>query len=137
MHGQNISSMLFRITLGDSDRNMDRINVALIGAGRMGSIHGPNAGRHPGLRLKYVVDPRADAAERLAAPFGAAHASLDTVLADTEIGGILICSSTDQHLDHALAAVAAGKTVFCEKPLDLDLDKVIAAGPRLAKARLV
>ena len=129
--------MLCRAVNGGMDRNMDRINVALIGAGRMGTIHGPNAGLHPLLRLKYVVDPRADAAERLAAPFAASCVALDDALADPDIGAVLICSSTDQHLEHALAAVAAGKAVFCEKPLDLDLDKVVAAGPRLAKARLV
>lgn len=116
---------------------MDRIDVALIGAGRMGSIHGPNAGRHPGLRLKYVIDPRPEAAAAVGAPFGATTVTLDEALADSSIGGVLICSSTDQHLEHALAAVAAGKAVFCEKPLDLDLAKVVAAAPQLADARLV
>ncbi|GAA0650065.1 inositol 2-dehydrogenase [Brevundimonas lenta] len=116
---------------------MSKIDVALIGAGRMGSIHGPNAGRHPGMRLKYVIDPRPEAAAAVGGPFGAAHVSLDEALADPAIGGVLVCSSTDLHLEHTLAAVEAGKAVFCEKPLDLDLGKVVAAAPKLAKARLV
>ncbi|KQW82686.1 inositol 2-dehydrogenase [Brevundimonas sp. Root1279] len=103
----------------------------------MGSIHGPNAGRHPGLRLKYVIDPRPQAAAAVGAPFGATHVALDQALADPSIGGVLVCSSTDLHLEHILAAVAAGKAVFSEKPLDLDLDKVVAAGPQLRDARLV
>ena len=115
---------------------MDRIDVALIGAGRMGTTHGANAARHPGLRLKYVVDPRPDASA-IAAGWGATVATLDQALADPAIGGVLICSSTDQHLAHALAAVAAGKSVFCEKPIDLDLGKARAAAPRFANARFV
>ncbi|WEK58599.1 MAG: inositol 2-dehydrogenase [Candidatus Brevundimonas phytovorans] len=113
------------------------IDVALIGAGRMGSIHGPNAARHPGLTLKYVVDRQGVNARRLAEPFGAEVVALEQALADPSIGAVLVCSSTDQHLDHVLAAVAAGKAVFCEKPLDLDLEKVRAAGPALQDARLM
>lgn len=116
---------------------VSRIDVALIGAGRMGSIHGPNAGRHPGMRLKYVIDPRPEAAAVIGDAFGATTVSLEEALADPSIGGVLVCSSTDMHLEHTLAAAAAGKAVFCEKPLDLDLAKVKAAAPQLEKARLV
>ena len=115
---------------------MDRIEVALIGAGRMGMTHGANAARHPGLRLKYVVDPRPDAGA-IAAGWGATVAPLAQVLDDPAVGGVLICSSTDQHLAHALAAVAAGKAVFCEKPIDLDLAKARAAAPKFVGARFV
>jgi len=115
---------------------LDRIDVVLIGAGRMGQVHGPNAARHPGLRLKYVVDPR-PAAAGFAAAFGAGMVSLEHALADPAIGGVLICSTTDQHLGHALAAVGAGKAVFCEKPIDLDLAKVRAAQSKFADARFL
>ena len=98
--------------------------------------HGSNAARHPGLRLKYVVDPRPDAGA-IAAGWGATVAPLAQVLDDPAIGGVLICSSTDQHLAHALAAVAAGKAVFCEKPVDLDLAKARAAAPKFVGARFV
>lgn len=115
---------------------MDRIEVALIGAGRMGMTHGDNAARHPGLRLRYVVDPRPDAGA-IAAGWGATVAPLAQALDDPAVGGVLICSSTDQHLAHALAAVAAGKSVFCEKPVDLDLAKARAAAPKFVGARFV
>ena len=115
---------------------LDRINVVLIGAGRMGQVHGPNAAHHPGLHLKYVVDPR-PAAVDFAAAFGAELVSLEHALADPSVGGVLICSTTDQHLGHALAAVGAGKAVFCEKPIDLDLEKVRAAQERFADARFL
>jgi len=113
---------------------VERIDVALIGAGRMGQVHGANAAALPGLRLKYVVDPRADVAAARAADWDAQVAGLDDALRDPSIRGVLVCSSTDQHLAHALAAVRAGKAVFCEKPIDLDLGKVRAAQAEFADA---
>ena len=113
---------------------MERIQVALIGAGRMGQVHGGHAARHPGLHLAYVVDARPGAAGALATATGAAVATLDAVLADPAVRGVLVCSTTDRHLEHALACVAAGKAVFCEKPIDLDLGKVLAARATFADA---
>lgn len=116
---------------------MERINVALIGAGRMGQVHGPNAARHPGLKLKYVVDPRPEAVQAMCERFDAQAASLEQALADPSIKGVLVCSSTDQHLSNALAAVETGKAVFCEKPIDLDLQKVLQAQSRFQGARFL
>lgn len=116
---------------------MKSTDVALIGAGRMGRIHGRNAARHPRLRLKYVVDPKPSAAEPFIAEFAAQVASLSRVLDDPDIKGVLVCSSTDQHLVNALAAMEAGKMVFCEKPIDLDLAKVRAAWPKIDESRFL
>jgi len=74
--------------------------LALFGAGRIGQIHAANAAAHPGLALKYVVDPVADAAARLAARFGATVATAEAALAETEVAGVIVASSTDTHLDH-------------------------------------
>lgn len=115
----------------------EKIDVALIGAGRMGQIHGPNAARHPDLRLNCIVETNTALAEDLARPLGARIASLDAVLADPDIKGVIVASSTDMHLEHSLACVAAGKAVFCEKPIDLDLNKARAAAEAFAGARLV
>jgi myo-inositol 2-dehydrogenase/D-chiro-inositol 1-dehydrogenase len=111
--------------------------LALFGAGRIGAIHAANAATHPGLSLKYVVDPVADAARRLAAKFGAAVASAEAALGDSEVAGVIVASSTDSHLNHCLAAAAAGKAIFCEKPIDLDLARARAAAPALKDARLL
>ena len=109
--------------------------MALVGAGRMGQVHGTHAGNHPALRLKYVVDSRPEIAAAMAGRFDAQVAPLEQALADPSVAGVLVCSSTDQHLQHALAAVRAGKAVFCEKPIDLDLDKVREAAPEFAGVR--
>jgi myo-inositol 2-dehydrogenase/D-chiro-inositol 1-dehydrogenase len=102
-------------------------DIAVIGAGRIGRIHAGNANANSRIRLKYVVDPVADAAASLALETGATVAALDEVLADPSVKGIVVASSTDTHLDFSLRALAAGKAVFCEKPIDLDLAKARAA----------
>jgi myo-inositol 2-dehydrogenase/D-chiro-inositol 1-dehydrogenase len=110
--------------------------VALFGAGRIGAIHAANVAAIPVLTLKYVVDPIADAATRLAAAHGVIVATAGEALADPEIRGVIVASSTDSHLDHCLAAARAGKAIFCEKPIDLDLARARAAAPALEGARL-
>lgn len=116
---------------------MSHLDVALIGAGRMGQVHGPNAVGTPGLRIKYVVDPRADLARAMAARTGAVVAPLEQALEDPGVGGVLVCSSTNQHLEQSLAALEKGKAVFCEKPVDLDPERARRALPRFLGARFV
>lgn len=111
-------------------------DIAILGAGRIGRIHAANAARHPGLRLKYIVDPVAAAAESLAADTGAQVATLEAALADPSVAGVIIASSTDTHLDYSCRAVAAGKAVFCEKPIDQDLGRARSASAALAGSRL-
>lgn len=114
------------------------IRIAQLGAGRMGALHARNAARHPDLELAVIVDPRAGPAGALADETCAKVGDFETVLADDSIRGVIVASSTDQHLDHTLRALRAGKAVFCEKPLDLSLasleahaDEFRAAADRL------
>ena len=104
-------------------------DVALIGAGRIGKIHAANVAANPRLRLVSVTDST-DAAQALAAQHGSETRSVDQVLADPAIRGVIIASSTDTHLDYSLAAAEAGKAVFCEKPLDQDLSRARDAAGR-------
>jgi len=108
--------------------------IAQIGAGRMGSVHLRNAALNPRLDLALLVDPRPDAGE-VAASVGARTATLDQVLADEGIEGVIVAASTDTHLALVRACLAAGKAVFCEKPLDLDLASLKAAEGELAQPK--
>jgi myo-inositol 2-dehydrogenase / D-chiro-inositol 1-dehydrogenase len=110
--------------------------IALIGAGRIGRIHAANVAAHPDLQLVYVVDPIADAAKSAAASFGARTADLDGALGDASVDGVIVASSTDTHLDFSLRAAQAGKAIFCEKPIDLDLARAEAATSKFEGARL-
>ncbi len=108
--------------------------VALIGAGRIGRIHAANVAAHPALQLAYVIDPATDAANALAASFGARVADLDGALDDAGVSGVIVASSTDTHLDFSLRAAQAGKAVFCEKPIDLDLQRAQGAAAQFEAA---
>ncbi|MEG1052872.1 MAG: Gfo/Idh/MocA family oxidoreductase, partial [Janthinobacterium sp.] len=103
------------------------IEVALFGAGRIGKIHAANLAAQPGVQFKYVVDVNQEAAAALAGLHGASVASVEAVLADPEVKAVLIASSTDTHADLIVRAAAAGKAIFCEKPVDLTLERARAA----------
>jgi myo-inositol 2-dehydrogenase/D-chiro-inositol 1-dehydrogenase len=112
-------------------------NLAIFGAGRIGQIHARNAAALPELSLKYVVDPNHSAAEALALQTAAKVVDIDAVFGDDSISGVIIASATGAHLDQALRAAAAGKKIFCEKPLDLDLDRARKAAPQLSRATML
>ncbi|MGH8222262.1 MAG: inositol 2-dehydrogenase [Woeseiaceae bacterium] len=96
------------------------LNLCLIGAGRIGRIHAANIAAHPDARLRYVVDVDPAAAAKLAQSTAAAATDAATALADEQIHAVVVASPTDTHLPLIEASAAAGKSVFCEKPLDLD-----------------
>lgn len=110
------------------------IDVALFGAGRIGKIHASNLAREAGAQLKYVIDPNVDAARSLAAQHGAQSATTAQVFADAAVGAVLICSYTDTHADLILAAAAAGKHIFCEKPVDLAIARAGSCAEAVARA---
>jgi myo-inositol 2-dehydrogenase/D-chiro-inositol 1-dehydrogenase len=98
-------------------------DVALFGAGRIGNIHAGNVVRQPDVRLRYVVDVDGAAARALAQKHDAKVADADSVFGDPAIAAVLIASSTDTHADLILRAAKARKAIFCEKPVDLSLDR--------------
>jgi myo-inositol 2-dehydrogenase/D-chiro-inositol 1-dehydrogenase len=104
-----------------------RITVGVIGAGRIGKIHSENLRYFiPGARLKTVADLYADKLKDWAAGLGVEKLAADprAILDDPEIDAVLICSSTDTHADLVMAAAEKKKHVFCEKPVDLSVEKV-------------
>src|ERR1700693_1571631 len=117
-------------------KRINMMEVAVFGAGRIGKIHAGNLVRQPGVRLKYVSVVNAQAEQKRAARHAAQVAAIDTALADPAIGAVLIASSPDTHADLLLRAVAAGKAIFCEKPVDLDLTRARACAMAVAKARV-
>lgn len=101
------------------------VRLALIGSGRMGSFHGETLARRlPDARLVAVADPLPGAAERLAARLGGMPAYTDPVqvLADPGVEAVVIAAPARFHADLVVAAAAAGKGVFCEKPMALTLE---------------
>ena len=112
------------------------VRVGVIGAGRIGKIHAGNiATRIPSATLVAVADVNMQAAEELAAKWTAkAVADYHEILDDRRIQAVAICSSTDTHAKIVQEAAAAGKHIFCEKPIDHTLEKIDAALTAVNKA---
>ncbi len=110
-----------------------RVRVALIGAGRIGRVHARNlVYQIPEAELVAVADVIEEAAQKLAAELQvpAVYTDPEPVMEDRTVEAVLICSSTDTHAPLIEAAAAAGKHIFCEKPIALDLariDRALAA----------
>jgi myo-inositol 2-dehydrogenase / D-chiro-inositol 1-dehydrogenase len=102
---------------------MTKKNVAVFGAGRIGRIHATNVAALPGVALQFVCDPVADSAASLAQALGAQVSTPDAVFADKSIDAVVIGSPTDTHSDLIHRAAAAGKHIFCEKPVDLSVPR--------------
>ncbi|SDF27333.1 myo-inositol 2-dehydrogenase [Salipiger thiooxidans] len=101
------------------------MKVAIFGAGRIGKVHAASIKMDPRSELVAVTDVMTEAAEALAKEHGIAARSADDILRDASIDAILIASSTNTHADLISAGVMAGKAVFCEKPIDLDLARAL------------
>ncbi|MDY3812585.1 inositol 2-dehydrogenase [Eubacterium sp.] len=112
---------------------MKKLNVGIIGAGRIGQVHAKSITYHiPQAKIVAISDIYYEGAEKVAESLGIPNAYEDyhEILNNPEIDAVLICSSTDTHADIAVEAAEAGKHIFCEKPVDLTvakIKKVIAA----------
>lgn len=95
--------------------------IAIIGAGRIGRIHAANLYRNPEAELIYICDVSTDAAAALADTCGARVGTVQEVLSDRKVDAVVIASPTDTHAEMIGAAAQEGKSIFCEKPLDLDV----------------
>src|SRR4051812_42462145 len=110
------------------------IRIAVLGAGRIGRIHGRNAANHPDARLVAVADPHAPSAQELAAATGAEVAPLDEIVERSDVDAILVCTPTTTHADLIERGARAGKAVFCEKPVDLSSARIEACLGTVEKA---
>ncbi|MDO9086998.1 MAG: inositol 2-dehydrogenase [Anaerolineaceae bacterium] len=104
-----------------------KVNIAVIGTGRMGSVHVANLVRLiPEANLSAICDIRLDVAQQVADELGIERVVQDyhELLNDNEIEAVLIATSTNTHADIIIDSAEAGKHIFCEKPLALDLDSI-------------
>ena len=97
------------------------LKVAVIGTGFIGSVHARNIARHPGTELAAVSDANIEFAKKVAATTGASVVSdITEVFNNKDIQAVLIATPTDTHVDYLKRAAAAGKAIYCEKPIGLD-----------------
>lgn len=114
-----------------------KLRIGVIGAGRIGKLHSNNlATRVPNAELAAISDVYEPAAKELAEKLGVQNYYNDyhKILEDPTIDAVFICSSTDTHSPISIEAAKAGKHIFCEKPIDHDLDKIKAVLEEVKKA---
>lgn len=105
---------------------MKTIKLAIVGLGRIGKIHLKNLCRNfPEVDVIGVMDVL-DEPKNIADEFNVNYfvKTIYELIALPDLDGIVICSPTDTHADYVEKAAKAGKQIFCEKPLDLSLDRV-------------
>ena len=111
------------------------IDFCLVGAGFIGPVHAANVAAHPRARLSWVIDLNLDAADALAKRHGArAGRDLAQALADPSMRAVIVCTPPRTHATIIQAAAQAGKAIFCEKPIDLDMAGVDACADALSRS---
>jgi len=101
------------------------LRLAIIGAGRIGQVHAKTIAAHSAAELVLIADPVAGAAATVAAGFGVRSTEdIEDVYAATDVDAVVVCSPTMFHVDQIVAAIAAGKAVLTEKPVDLSVERV-------------
>ena len=101
------------------------INIALLGLGRIGVMHGKNLMRNKEFKLKYVYDINKKLSLKISKLLKSKPIYNPTVaFKDKEIDAVFIASTTSTHIKFILEAVKYKKAVFCEKPLDLNINKI-------------
>lgn len=109
--------------------------IAVLGCGRIGRMHARNVAAHPRTNLAGVFDINGAAAAEVAGELGVpVFASGGEAIASPKVDAILIATSTETHADYIEKAVAAGKPILCEKPIDLSLARVDECAARIRGA---
>jgi len=100
------------------------VRFGLLGAGRIGKVHARAVASNPQARLVAVADAFENAAKELANAYSAEVRSIDEIEKAGDIDAVVICTPTDTHADLIERFARAGKAIFCEKPIDLDVKRV-------------
>ncbi|HWW33213.1 MAG TPA: inositol 2-dehydrogenase [Steroidobacteraceae bacterium] len=112
---------------------MATVGMAVLGCGRIGRLHARNLARHARVRLAAVFDVSAEAAQQTAAELGVRSArTVEELWDDRNVRAVVIATPTDTHVPLIVAAVKAGKAVFCEKPIDMSLERARACWNEIA-----
>lgn len=101
-----------------------KIRFAILGAGRIGIVHAQAIASNHDASLVAVADTFEDAAKKLITKFGGELREIEAILNAQDIDAVLICTPTNTHADLIEKFARADKAIFCEKPIDLNVNRV-------------
>jgi len=116
---------------------MKKIKLGVIGAGRIGKVHVATLIQAvPDAEVVALADLNSKSARNLAEKFGikTVTTSYKEIIQNPDVEAVVICSPTDTHTQYIIEAARAGKHIFCEKPVDLSLDRIKKAIDAVEKA---
>ncbi len=113
------------------------LRIAVLGCGRIGQMHADNVAKHPRAELVAVYDVHRPSAEKVAQSLNVVAAnSAEEIFASDKVDAVLIATATPTHADYIEMAIAAGKAVLCEKPIDLSLERVNACAAKIGNTNI-
>ena len=103
-----------------------KLGIGVLGVGRIGKIHAENLTRIPGVEVKVIADLVSNELKAVKERLGVSRTVSDyrDVINSPDIDAVVICTPTNTHCEIILEAAAAGKHIFCEKPIELTIDKI-------------
>lgn len=104
--------------------NKPSLSIGLLGAGRIGKVHAAAIEATPNAKLVAVADAFPEPANEIAEQYEAEVATVEEIVGDESVDAIFITTPTDVHADLIEQGARAGKKIFCEKPIDLDVERV-------------
>ena len=102
------------------------VRFGLLGAGRIGRVHAKAITGDAKAQLVAVSDAMPAAAQAIADQYGCDIRTIEAIETSKDIDAVVICTPTDTHADLIERFAHAGKAIFCEKPIDLNVDRVRA-----------
>jgi len=101
------------------------MDIAIIGAGRISEIHSENLSKIKDVNIKYYYDPDPNISQKIASKYGASDVNLKQILEDSSIEAVFILSPTSFHYEQIKLFASKRINIFCEKPIDLSLDRTV------------
>ena len=113
------------------------INFALLGAGRIGKMHANIIHDHPNANLKFVFDLNKKFSENISNKYKCKISNTPyEAINSSDVDAVLIASATPTHTDFITKSAQAGKVIFCEKPIDLNIKKVDECWKKIKKFKV-
>jgi myo-inositol 2-dehydrogenase/D-chiro-inositol 1-dehydrogenase len=115
---------------------MNKINLAILGLGRIGKIHAENIISLNECNLKIIIDPISDSDNNFNDLGVKQSKHFDDLLNESDIDGVIICSPSKYHVSQIKSLSELTKNIFCEKPLGLSIEEILDVKSLVSKKNL-